>query len=332
MKLISLVIFIFLLKNFAHGQKELVNNSNIFILNASKCLSMKRYMSVSEGITNTWQLDIKYFRDFTHLNNNCINLNQARIYKVRFYSEHKLILNNNLDLKFLQNNSFNKYLIISFSNLKGIDSLLDIFKQVSYQPTSISLYYSKLNFYLAEKKFDNCDNKLMDSNYYSKVFYNIDTIAIYGTCKYFKFTCPLVFKDKQFTEIYIGDLVDSFFYKNKLEFIDLNQNLNLSIKLLSLNVYRYNLDAKILNTLKNSEVLNLIGLLKQIDPYPLINNIDNINMLINNQLDFTFNNLFFFEKLNQYSTQKKLNIYLNSFYGYPDEIFVFIKLFVPIQI
>ncbi|CAF0999018.1 unnamed protein product, partial [Brachionus calyciflorus] len=212
-------------KDIIYGEQELVNNSKIFIYNNANCNCMKNYMSAKKISTYNWKLNFQFYWTYNQLNNKCLNLSLAKISAIEFYSENKLVLSNKLDLSIFGGFIDKDRLVLSFSNLKGFDVNLNIFNSLNYNQNVI---------------FKKCDEKFID--FYKSIFNNSKEITFTATVKYSIMTYPLIFKDKVLDDLTLSGFADSYFYKNKLGFINLklyeNLILNSTIDLLILFCYK----------------------------------------------------------------------------------------------
>ncbi|CAF1035841.1 unnamed protein product [Brachionus calyciflorus] len=281
---------------------------------------MKQYLNAKNKTTPGWQLDFQHYSSFTQLNNYCLNLSSTELFAIRFYSENKLILNNILDLDFLKGINPKGRLSIAFSNLKGFDANLSIFRGINYKFISLNIYFSSFEIYLKNKIFKKCNETY--TNFYTNIFNNINSIAFLTTVKYSNTTCPLLFKDKLINQLFLSGISDTFFYKNLPGFVDLQLNenaLNSTIMSLFLFAYKFNLDKNILNKdmFERTKSFEFGGSLNKIEPFELILMKDLHLTLIN--LDFfVFKNTKYFEHIN---TKDKIKITLSSSNNYLDENF-----------
>ncbi|CAF0907696.1 unnamed protein product [Brachionus calyciflorus] len=323
----------YLILNMSYTFQVNLNQKNEqLVFNSPNCVSIKKFVSISSNLDFIGDIEFHNYKKFSDLKSNCLNFEKNKIYRLKYYSESRLILNNYLDLGFCNRIKKSEMLHISFSNLKGIDFSLSIFNQLNYSLISIDFYFSNFIIYSNNKIFNLCTKEMFYSNDYSNILTNIKSLFFANINKFSISTCPLIFKDKTIQELTIFGLANSYFLKNTLGFVDLNlleknESLNTTISDVYLSMYKISLNSKLMNfdLFNNTNSFNFFGLIDTID-YKSFLGLNNLNFVTNNLENFVERNTYFFKYLNKFA-KNLIFINLNLAYKYEDESFCLFKEF-----
>jgi hypothetical protein len=241
--------------------------SNLIILIDASCPSMNHYEN-----DRIQQKTIGDFSEFSQLNfANCSNT--FIMSSIRLKPTEKIILDNSLNFAGLKIKSTAVLFNIVFSNIKGIDFRLNCLESISfekkYEPKSFFWYFDLTNFdfYINNQLItqDKCNLDLFQqsASFLSRIsFLILNTAVTYSTQ-----TCPLLFHNVQIQVLIIDNLKESLIDKNILSFQNKSiEYIDTNILQLILNVFRYNLDERLLNEFifKNLVYLDINGILNSI--------------------------------------------------------------------
>ncbi|CAF1106702.1 unnamed protein product, partial [Brachionus calyciflorus] len=315
----ELFIFIVLLSKIFLIRSKYLNPISFLRLNITGCYLMEKYLFIQNLSIYCYEINFLFFHKFSQFDQKCLKLptNQPTqaLLKFQFYSEKKLILDNSLhlDFKSIQNDFY-----VYFSNLKGLDSNLNIFKQKVF---SLVFYFSSFEIYSKSVPMKECKNQNFT------LFKNVLSLYLTNTVKYSNNTCTYIFKDTFMDSFLINGIANVFIFKNQLGFLEIEKNLNAKIEKVYVLTFKSNFDRSFFNyeLFKNTELFVFAGVLEKIDPFSIIY-FKNFDLELYNLENFIANNKFLFETLNTYSN-RTLSFKLNSFFNYTDQAFCLFKTF-----
>jgi hypothetical protein len=182
-----------------------------------------------------------------------------------------LILNNSLDLTGLKIQS-SKIITLTLQNYKGFALKSNPFKHVQFINSNTlkiwSIQYSTFDFYDENNKLvDNkCSNLLLNNSFDNQ--FNGYMLILYET-KFSTNMCPFIFWNIKLLILNLYRISSSFVEKNQLEFLQINETLNLNsgIQHLQVFIYHSELNAKFLNkqVFKQIKVIDLNGQITKIE-------------------------------------------------------------------
>ena len=196
-------------------------------------------------------LQINNFNSFSEINIDCSIFFNIDIIEIT--PKQKIILDSSFNINGLHLYQ-TEFVIYFFSNLKGINVDLNLFKNTfnsSRILLDVILSYSSFDFYLPNAKLlDNeadCNSyRLQEPNFFT----NLNSLqlkpVIYSTK-----VCPMLFMSSKINYLYLNSISNSYMNKNRLYFMPINDTnskiLKLVIDALELDLHYENLNRDILN-------------------------------------------------------------------------------------
>ena len=232
-----------------------------------------KYLTKSAGLNdlmNGWYV-LTGFDSFEQLNFNCSA--KISVYNLIFFPNSDLFLNNTFDfieiVKIVKSYGKN-FITIKFYKFKGINYAA--FKYSNLTRILISISFGRFDFYNNGKLIG--DNECILDNFINKTsfFGSITDLTLEYNVLYSKKTCPYVFMNSYINQLSISKIINSFIYKNQLEFIDLNKSSDFSLnnkilKNLNIEVTYESLSLKILNRhiFKYISCMTILGIVNDIE-------------------------------------------------------------------
>lgn len=271
----------------------------------------------TSNICESAVLEFKYFSHFNQFDLNCYENNSNIILtSLEFYPNWKLILDSSL--KFTSSKiNFYLYPNFKFLDLSGFDSDSSVFSTFKTESISLNIFFSELRLYKNSKLYYECQ----DSISIQGPLKNINSISFAFSVKYFQNTCPLIFKNTQIDNIWFYGFSEIFLKNNMLGFnLDQNfENLNSSINTFIIHLYKAKISKKLLNkfVFKNTKTINLLGILKDIEP-DAFDQIPNTNLILG---ILNFDSIIKENILDRFPKNQKffLTLQISYSYSYPNE-------------
>ena len=311
---------------------------------------------------NGWNV-LSGFDTFDQLNFNCSS--KILVINLILLPNSDLFLDNTFDLISIVNQIqpyYKKTLTISFYKIEGFNYVE--FKYEKITDYSIYISFGRFDFYLENKLIG--ENECTYANFINKTsfFGSITDLRLGLNVVYSKKTCPYVFTNSYLTLLSINKIVNSFIYKNQLEFIDLNQSSNFSLnnkvlRYLNIELTYENLTSKIVNphVFKYVKFITVLGILYDVENQ-LFSNFKKLKLLqliANNLRQLLQNNNKWLMNLNtnvnvdmsnskyvafnlplmliiQFVQKGKIESMLDSVYEFPDEDFCLFQHFLEYKI
>jgi hypothetical protein len=220
-------------------------------------------------------------------------------------------------IKSLNKNRLKKIHMVSIIHAYGIDTDQNsTFVNSNDTIDRLLIFYSKLNIYsdnvLTNSKHCNLNNR-------SNEFFNSFLRVIFIRVSYPTEWCPHFFKSSSLIQIYFGDIVNSFLYKNRLNFIQLNGSSQLKglkikqLKSISLNLNYEILTSNILYSYLFMKIreFNIEGVLNGFEEsiFKEFNLLESLDLTIDNLEDFFHSGMEWMKFLNY--NIKKYNLSSN---------------------
>ena len=219
---------------------------------------------------------------------------------VEFLPTRSLVIDRlfNID-QLLSLTQIQKIELLTLVNIKGIDIDQTAFFHQSQIaklkcPMTLNVHFSKLDIYQNDRIVNECNlNVYKNSQSFLKPFFYIYFIKV----TYPDRLCPLIFRNSFLTEIYFGDISNSFLISNRLIFSDLNFDSTETFEMYlnyfysaSFDFYKENLTHSILNKnlFKNIYQLNIFGILTdiEVDLFKSFDKLKYLDISISNFKDF----------------------------------------------
>ena len=298
------------------------------------------------------------FERYSQLNFNCSSV--ILVLNLILLPNNDLFLDNTFDLisiVYKIQPYYKKSITISFFRIRGFNYVG--FKYLNITDFSILISFGRFDFYLNNKLID--ENECVFDNFKNRTsfFGSITELRLGYNVVYSKKTCPYVFMNSYITQLSISKIINSFIYKNQLEFIDLNKPSNFSLnnkvlRYLNIEVTYESLSSKIINphVFKYMKCMTILGIVYNIEN-KLFSNfkklrllqfiVSNLRQLLQNNnkwlmdlnsdvnVDFT-NSKTVANKLSymfiiQIVQKGKMESMLDSVYEFPDEDFCLFQHF-----
>ena len=171
------------------------------------------------------------FNKYDELNRNCSTIDTRNAHILYFYPNKELLIHNDMDLRFLLrlfNFDANQKLLV-FQRVKGFNQKFNRSSVKRY------LYYFGINFYSVNFDFYINGTRLLTKDLCALKNFNKKLTNYFGSMVkiifdgyYTNVVCPYVFMNTQLGEISFNGISNSLIYKNRLEFLDLNETTNLN--------------------------------------------------------------------------------------------------------
>ena len=165
---------------------------------------------------------------------------------------------------------------VVFQNVKGFNKNHKHFDKINQKSPnkirSIQMNNVIVDFYLKGNLLSNknCSSENLDAN--TNYFGRINTLLLLGSVIYNNPICPFVFLNTKLQQLHLCEISNSLLFRNRLEFLDINETKTFKMKTKSLNFLTLDLysDVITLNNLnpfvfKSLEYLLLQGNLGSID-------------------------------------------------------------------
>ncbi|CAF1056739.1 unnamed protein product [Brachionus calyciflorus] len=309
--------FQLMLDEWSNYRSNYLSPFNFLNSNDSQCLLMREFLMIHNASVYCNEINFLFFHKYNQIDLKCLKFptnQQIEItFKFQFYAERKLILDNSLYLDF---KSIHNDYYVYFSNIKGLDSNLNIFKQKVF---ILAFYFSSFKIYTKSYPMKECKNQNFT------LFKNITSLYFTNTVKYYKNTCPYIFKDAVMDYLLFYGIANVFIFKNHLSFLEINEDLNAKIERVSVLTFKSSLDESFFSyeLFRKTEMFIFSGVLNKIDPFS-ISFLSKFTLNLHNLDNFVENNQFLFDTLNSISN-KTFFFYFNSNFYYTDEKFCLYK-------
>ena len=242
--------------------------------------------------TNSTATIFSNFYEFSELSMNCDQTYNATSFLL-FLPKYSCLMDKSFSIEKL----FNETQAISFVNIVNLNGI-DINNPIPYKTSNninLGIFLSVFNIYKGKDliEFSTCSY-----NYYDETSTFLNSVQALSliTVSYPSFWCPYFFRNSSLFQLHFSEITNSFLYKNRLNFVELNlTNNSHSIQLNSLYTLSFNLNYEILNKkmlsknlFLNSKELVIEGVLNgiQIDIFKEFKALKFIEFRIDNMRDF----------------------------------------------
>jgi hypothetical protein len=289
------------------------------------------------------------FDDFSQLKDNSCKRVKYSVKKViKLYAEKRVLLPSNLDIQkvlrmfYVETNG-----LILIQNIQGFNHQLDKNRTISL-PSNLSPYVMVFTdvdfaFYFNQTLINEamCNSNI--SYYFHEhtpinYFSSIKTLLFNERIFYSSKVCPYAFMNTKLAMLTLSQITNSFIFKNRLEFIDVNStssdDLNIkNLKKFDVNIFFEDLTLKIVNrnVFQNIKILIVHGILLQMQPNLLdyFQNLSVVTLHLDNLKSFIHSNgiswLNYLNKNVSYRTlsRKNIDIRQSSVIQFQDSVSIF---------
>ena len=195
---------------------------------------------------------------------------------LKIFAKKPILLDNDLNLTDIVTMFNRTYVDVVFQNVKGFNKNHKHFDKINQKSPnkirSIQMNNVIVDFYLKGNLLSNknCSSENFDAN--TNYFGRINTLLLLGSVIYNNPICPFVFLNTKLQQLHLCEISNSLLFRNRLEFLDINETKTFKKKTKSLNFLTLDLysDVITLNNLnpfvfKSLKYLLLQGNLASID-------------------------------------------------------------------